>query len=141
MNWPAPTRADHDRFCQVEGWRRVRDAKGRTGTHHVTYELGLPDGRVLRTRISHPVNRDTYGAGLWNHILRDQLEVAESVFWKCVQDQVRPDRGWPVVRDRALPAEVVHLLVTRVGLSASEIQGMTKEEALLRLTLFWTDGT
>jgi hypothetical protein len=141
MNWPAPTRADHDRFCQVEGWRRVRDAKGRTGTNHVTYELHLPDGRVLRTRISHPVNRDTYGAGLWSHILRDQLEVAESVFWKCVQDEVRPDRGWPVVPDRALPAEVVHLLVTRVGLSASEIQGMTKEEALLRLTLFWTDGT
>ena len=141
MNWPAPTRADHDRFCQVEGWRRVRDAKGRTGTNHVTYELHLPDGRVLRTRIPHSVNRDTYGAGLWSNILRDQLEVAESVFWKCVQDEVRPDRGWPVVPDRALPAEVVHLLVTRVGLSASEIQGMTKEEALLRLTLFWTDGT
>jgi hypothetical protein len=28
---------------------------------HVTYELDLPDGRTLCTRISHPPNRTTYG--------------------------------------------------------------------------------
>ena len=57
MSWPQSTRQDHEKFCGAEGWGLVRDARGRTGTHHVTYELGLPDGRVLRTRISHPVDR------------------------------------------------------------------------------------
>ena len=56
---PAPTRADHRRFCAVEGWRVVRDATGRKARHHVTLELELEDGRTLRTRISHPVGADT----------------------------------------------------------------------------------
>jgi hypothetical protein len=50
----------------------------RTGTHHVTYELDLPDGRILRTRISHPPGRTTYGpSSLWAHVPRDQLQVSE----------------------------------------------------------------
>lgn len=140
MRWPAPTRVDHDRFCQIEGWRRVRDAKGGTDTHHVTYELDLPDGRILRTRISHPVNRDTYGPSLWGHILRDQIQVSEAVFWACVQDKAKPDRGWPAVPDSALPAEVVHLLITRLGLTDAEVRQMTKEDAFSRLTRYWTEG-
>lgn len=43
-----------------------------------------PDGRVLRTRVSHPVDRTDYGKSLWSHILRDQLEVSEAQFWECV---------------------------------------------------------
>jgi hypothetical protein len=39
---------------------------GRTGTHHVTYELDLIDGGVLRTRISHPVDRSSYGRSMWS---------------------------------------------------------------------------
>lgn len=81
MSWPAPTRADHDTFCRTEGWTRVRDATGHTGTQHITDELSLPDGRILRTRISHPPNRTTYGLRMWAHILRDQLCVDEATFW------------------------------------------------------------
>jgi hypothetical protein len=45
---PQPTRERHEQFCKVEGWDCVRDARGRTGTHHVTYELGLaPQGPVV----------------------------------------------------------------------------------------------
>src|SRR5256885_17060814 len=99
-SWPPPTRKDHETFCEVEEWRRVRDARGRPGTHHVTYELDLVDGRILRTRISHPVDRSGYGPSMWKHILRDQLDVDEPSFWACVQDGVKPDRGTP-----APPAE------------------------------------
>lgn len=83
MSWPQPSRKDHDAFCRHEEWERVRDAVGRKGTHHVTYELNLPDGRVLRTRVSRPVDRSDYGPNLWGHILRDQLEVDEATFWAC----------------------------------------------------------
>lgn len=140
MTWPQPTREDHERFCIREGWRRVRDARGRTGTHHRTNELDLSTGRVLRTRISHPADRSGYGKRLWAHILRDQLAVSEEEFWACVRDGTRPDRGVPVRDGDALPAEVVHLLIRRVGLSEKEVSVMPKDEAILRLQQFWIEG-
>lgn len=140
-SWPQPTRKDHETFCQVEEWQRVRDARGRTGTHHITYELGLADGRVLRTRVSHPVDRTDYGPSLWKHILRDQLEVDEPEFWSCVQDGVKPDRGVPTPPAEALPADLVHLLLSRVGLDDAEVAGMSKDEAIARLQRFWTEGS
>jgi hypothetical protein len=139
--WPQPTREDHERFCEVEGWHKVRDAKGRTGTHHVTYELALWDGQVLRTRISHPPDRTVYGAAIWSHILRDQLKVDQDAFWACVRDGIRPDRGAPVPVPEALPADLVHLLLTRVGLTEDEVRRLSKPEAIARLQTYWTQGS
>jgi hypothetical protein len=141
MTRSAPTRQDHEVFCKNEGWQPVRDAHGTTGTHHVTYELHLHDRRILRTRISHPVSRDTYGAQIWIHILRDQLDVDQSTFWACVQDGVTPDRGAPQPPAEALPAELVHLLLTRAHLSEAEIGAMSKDEAIARMQQFWATGT
>lgn len=140
MTWPQPTRQDHNKFCDIEEWTPVRDARGRTGTHHVTYELNLPDGRVLRTRISHPVERSAYGASLWSHVLRDQLQVSEDEFWVCVRDKIKPDRGIPEVPPETLPADLVHLLIVRIGLAESEVAAMTKAEAVERLNRYWTEG-
>lgn len=139
--WPQATRQDHERFCQAEGWRRVRDAKGRTGTHHVTYELPLPDGQVLRTRISHPPDRTAYGDSLWSHILRDQLKVTQTVFWACVREGAIPDRGIRTAPPETLPADLVHLLLTRVGLTEDEVRQLSKPEAITRLRQHWIDGT
>ncbi len=116
----------------------MRDSQGRTGTHHVTYELHLHDGRILRTRISHPPDRSTYGKSIWAHILRDQLDVSEAEFWACVQDKVKPDRGEPRVPAEALPAELVHLLITRLGLSDPEIAKMSKADAIARMQEYWS---
>jgi hypothetical protein len=140
VSWPAPTRKDHEAFCVIEEWQRVRDARGRTGTHHVTYELALPDGRILRTRISHPVDRSGYGASLWSHILRDQLQVTEPEFWVTVKENKKPDRGASEPPAEALPADVVYLLISRVGLSEAEVAAMTKDQAVARLQRYWTDG-
>jgi hypothetical protein len=139
--WPPATREDHERFCQLEGWRRARDAKGRTGTHHVTYELVLWDGQVLRTRISHPPDRTSYGPALWAHIFRDQLKVDQEAFWACVRDGSLPDRGAPAAPPQALPADLVHLLLTRVGLTEDEVSRISKAEAIARLQQYWTDGS
>lgn len=141
MTWPQPTRKDHDSFCRIEQWRRVRDARGRTGTHHVTYELDLPDGRILRTRVSHPIDRTDYGPRLWRHILRDQLEVDDAVFWSCVQDGVKPRRGMPMPPPESLPAELVHLLLSRVGMTEVEVSAMSKKDAIARLQRYWSEGS
>lgn len=140
MSWPEPTRKDHDGFCRTEGWRLVRNARGRTGTHHITYELDLPDGRVLRTRISHPPDRSTYGPSMWKHILRDQLDVDEAEFWACAQDGVTPDRGLPEPPPTALPAELVHLLITKAGMTEADVAAMSKAEAIARLNQHWAGG-
>jgi hypothetical protein len=139
--WPQPTREDHERFCMVEGWQKVRDAKGRTGTHHVTYELVLWNGEVLRTRISHPPDRTVYGTSIWSHILRDQLKVDQDAFWACVRDGTRPDRGAPAPIPEALPADLVHLLLTRVGLTEDEVRSLSKLDAIARLQQYWTEGS
>jgi len=139
-SWPQATRKDHETFCEVEEWSRVRDARGRSGTHHVTYELTLVDGRILRTRISHPVDRSGYGQSIWKHILRDQLQVEEPQFWACAQDGVKPDRGTPEPPAEALPADLVFMLIYRVGLAESEVAGMSKDDAVARLQRYWTEG-
>lgn len=141
MTSPRATRTDHGRFCEDEGWRRVRDTRGRSRTHHVTYELDVPDGRVLRTRISHPVDRTDYGRGRWGHVLRDQLDVSEAEFWACVDHDTPPRRARPVVPAAALPADLVHLLVSRVGLTSADLVGMTRDAALARLQRYWTEGS
>ncbi|MFB9449683.1 hypothetical protein [Dactylosporangium vinaceum] len=107
----------------------------------MTYELPLPDGRILRTRISHPVDRSTYGPSLWSHILRDQLDVVEDDFWHCVQHGVKPARSQPEQpAAEPLPTELVHLLITRVGVDEAEVARMSKEEAVQRLNRFWAEG-
>ncbi len=140
MTFPAPSRKDHQAFCTTEGWTEVRNAKSKTG-HHVTYELVLVDGTVLRTRVSHPPNKDTYGKSLWAHILRDQLQVSEAEFWACVKDGILPTRSQEQPPTNAIPAGVVHQLVTLVGLSKDDVAAMTKNEAIDRLHHFHTCGT
>ncbi|GAB3465718.1 hypothetical protein GCM10027570_54230 [Streptomonospora sediminis] len=137
MTWPRPTREAHERFCIVEGWRRIRSARGGAGTHHVTYELALPDGRVLRTRNSRPVDRSDYGKALWGHILRDQLDVGEAEFWACVCEGEPPQRGSPIPPAESLPADLVHLLISRVRLDESQVAAMSRDEALARLQRYW----
>ena len=131
MKWPAPTRAAHEAFCEAEGWTPVRS------THHVTYELHLDDGRILRTRISHSVDRSTYGPRLSDHILRDQLDVDDQDFWACVQDGTKPNRGEEEQPHGALPADLVHMLLNRVRLSEAEVAAMNRDEAITRMQQYW----
>jgi len=134
------SRRDHDRFCQVEQWSEVRNARGKKVGHHVTYELELPDGRILRTRVSRPANNTTYGASLWNLILTEQLCVSEQEFWECVSNKNPPKRGFgsdetPVA---ALPAQLVHQLIHDLGVPESEIVGMTLERATKLMIAYWS---
>lgn len=141
VTWPAPTRRAHETFCTTEGWQQVRNARGQAVSHHVTYELQLHDGRILRTRISHPVNRETYGPAMWSHILQEQLDVDQATFWACVQDGKKPDRGTPEPPPQALPVNLVYLLLTHVRLSEAEVAAMSKEEAIARMHQYWTTGS
>lgn len=127
------TRQDHETFVITEGWEQVRNARGTKGSHHTTYELVIPTGEILRTRISHPPDRTSYGPGLWSHILRDQLKVTSDEFWGCVDNKVNPDRGAPPQRPAALPVQLVYQLIHTVGVPEAEVARMSREEAVSRL--------
>jgi hypothetical protein len=137
---PPATRADHEAFCTTEGWTERKRASGKRGTHHVNYELPLPDGRILYTRISHPVDRTDYGPSIWSHILRDQLEVSADEFWDCVKKGVRPQRGQTQPDAEPIPLGVVRVLIHEVHLSETEVRAMTREQAIARITRFYTTG-
>jgi hypothetical protein len=78
---------------------------------------------------------------MWSHILRDQLDVDQATFWACVQDGEKPDRGAPEPPPEALPADLVHLLLTKVRLSEADVAAMSKEEAIARMQQYWTNGS
>lgn len=133
------TRVDHNQFCLNEEWEPVRGARGGV-RHHITYELPLPDGRILRTRVSRPVRKETYGADLWKTILREQLEVTEDEFWNCVRNKVKPERG-PVEEpppENALPAQLVYLLIHQAGVPEDQVATMTLPEALEAMNAYWS---
>lgn len=134
MKHPIATRQDHERFCITEEWTKRKTATGKTGTHHVNFELALPDGRILLTRVSHPVDRTGYGASLWGHILRDQLDVTAQEFWDCVEEKIRPNRGAaPAPPTGAIPLGVVSTLIERFHIPEAEVRAMTKEQAIQRM--------
>ncbi|MEV6231190.1 hypothetical protein AB0L88_25350 [Saccharopolyspora shandongensis] len=78
---------------------------------------------------------------MWAHILRDHLQVEEGVFWACAQDGVKPDRGMPSVPAEALPADLVYLLISRVGLDEAQVAEMSKDEAVARVQRYWTEDS
>ncbi|TCC40532.1 cytotoxic translational repressor of toxin-antitoxin stability system [Kribbella speibonae] len=134
------TRTDHENFCITEGWAERKRATGKRGTHHVNYEFALPDGRILYTRISHPVDRTGYGPSIWAHILRDQLAVTAEEFWACVEDKVLPDRQELQVPTDTIPVGVIRVLVVEAHIPEAKVKAMTKAEAIQRLADFYTTG-
>jgi hypothetical protein len=86
------------------------------------------------------VERSSYGQHIWSHILGDQLDVDQAAFWACVRDGVKPNRGAPESPAGALPAELVNLLLRRVGLSEAEVAAMTRAEAIARMQQYWALG-
>ena len=105
----------------------------------MTFELALPSGRVLRTRVSRPANAETYGPALWSTILGSQLCVTEAQFWRCVDEGQVPIRETAVsVPASALPAGLAYQLIHTVGLSDAEVAALSREEAIARLSDFWS---
>jgi hypothetical protein len=66
--------------------------------------------------------------------------MSEGEFWACVRKGAKPDRGVPEVPAQALPTDIVFLLINRVGLPEADVAGMTKEQAVARLDVYWAEG-
>ena len=135
--YPPADRQHHRVFCEREGWEVRVSSRGKSGHDHAKYELRLADGSVLRTRISHPVDRTCYAPSMWAHILRDQLAVDVDAFWACVRDNVVPERSRPDVVKLSLPVGLVRQLLS-AGVPEAEIATMTVVEAATRMARIWS---
>ncbi len=60
------------RFCDNDGWELYKT------TDHYFYRKILPDGRILRTKVS--MGSGEIHTGLWREILKKQLEVTQEYF-------------------------------------------------------------
>ena len=133
------SRREHQRFCEIEGWAEVLNARGKPTQHHITYELLLGDGQIMRTRISRPANTDRYGKSLWSHILDDQLHVTIEEFWECVDNKNSPKRS--AVLDKpdtaVLPANLAYQLVHTLQLTNEQIAQLTLDDAVRLMTEHW----
>lgn len=73
-----PTFRDLKRYVERDRWTRVRS------TDHWYYEKVLPDGRVLRTKVSRALHREI-PRHLWERILKHQLQTTEDEFRKSIR--------------------------------------------------------
>lgn len=128
--YPPGDRQNHDNFCTIEKWQLVSGAAGKPVKHHKTYELSLWDGRILRTRISRPINSSEYGPKLWSHILKFQLEVTAREFWACVKEKQLPIRqvAQVIEHPKAIPLFLVREL-TALGVEEEKALSLSASEA------------
>lgn len=143
MSGGPASRRQHLRFCDLEGWTEVLNARGEPVRHHITYELLLPSGNILRTRISRPANADAYGPALWATILSDQLRVTEREFWDCVDNRIPPVRetARPATPTNAIPASLAWHLVHTLGLTHEQVAILERDDAIALMNEHWSSGS
>jgi hypothetical protein len=71
-----PSWKDLKRFCERDEWELYKQ------TDHYYYRKLMPDGTYKRTKVS--FGTGAIPKGLWNHILKRQLQVTQEYFDKKV---------------------------------------------------------
>lgn len=124
------TFGDLKAFVEADGWQErpnlVR-ARRRTGDHR-HHSKRLPDGRVLRIRVSHGLP-DEIGHDLFHVILRSQLEVDEVTFWAGIHGAVRPTAAPAPDRPAPIPGWLVQRLLLIARIPEEQVARMTPDDA------------
>lgn len=135
-----PTYKELRDFCKIDGWIDVKDkrsaAQGRKGQalDHHRYEKLLPDGQILRTKISRGSGQ--YGdPGLWRRIWRDQLGLErEEQFWEALRTRtpvirLGTEATTPGSSETAKPGWLHRNLVLVAGIPEADVLAMPAAEA------------
>lgn len=127
---------EHKRFCKIDGWQELKSA-GEKQRDHEYYEKRLPNGGILRTKVSR--NKKEYGTDFWNRIWREQLGLeSEDQFWEALQSKeaVARERQVDPPKGPRIPGWLVQRLTQTAGLRWEEISGLSPGEALERWEKF-----
>lgn len=122
-----PTNDERKTFLRVDGgWESL-------GGDHERFRKRLPNGDVLRTKISRG-STQMGDLGQWKEILRSQLRVTEAEFWNAVENGIPPARestatGADEDSETPIPAWLVERLIHTVGMPQEEVAGLSSEAA------------
>jgi hypothetical protein len=122
---------DLEAYLKRDDWvaePNLTRGRRRTGDHR-RYRKELPDGTVLRTKVSHALG-DEIGTDLFKHILRAQLRVDEAAFWVVVRGGGQRTAEVRSPRPGTVPAWLVQRLLYTVGLPEADVRKLTAEEAI-----------
>ena len=122
---------DLEAYLDRDGWVQEPNlARGRRRTgDHRRYRKELPNGAILRTKVSHALGEEI-GMDLFKLILRDQLRVDEPRFWAVVRGQAQPAIGAPPPSAETIPAWLVQRLLFTVRIPEAEVRELTLDQAL-----------
>lgn len=124
---PIPDKSDLRRFCELDGWEQ------RPTTDHHRYTKELPDGTILRTKVSLGRGQVCDDPALWSRIWRHQLQLeSEEQFWEVLQSREPVPRGEPQPEPQQprMPAWLFDYLIYRVELDEDKALGLSEEEAM-----------
>jgi hypothetical protein len=115
------------------GWEEIPNlARGRRRVgDHWRYRKTLPDGTVLRTKVSHAL-ADEIGPDLFSHILRDQLHATMENFDDVLAGRASDEAAASDGRPEPMPGWLVARLLYTVGVPEDEVRQMTIDEARAR---------
>ncbi len=126
---PIPEKRELKRFCEIDGWEETQTKS----PDHTRYRKKLPDGSILRTKVSHGRGPACDDPGLWTQIWRHQLALrSQAEFWETLDTGSPALRGTdptPAARKPQMPAWLFEYLIHRIGLPEDEVCAMSEAEA------------
>lgn len=129
-----PTFRDLKTYLEREGgWEEVpvlARGRRRLGDHR-RYRKTLPDGSVLRTKVSHALG-DEFGPDLFSHILRAQLRTTMEHFRDVLAGRSAGEATASADRPEPIPGWLITRLLYTVGVPEADVRQMTADEARAR---------
>lgn len=126
---PIPDKKDLRRFCELDGWEKTEA----TSPDHDRYRKRLPDGTVLRTKVSRGRGAIVRNPGLWAKVWRHQLHLeSEDQFWKALKDRMPAQRSAtePEPPEPQMDSWLFEALTMTFGVDENRVRDMEPDEAL-----------
>lgn len=126
---PIPEKKDLRRFCDLDGWEKTEA----TSPDHDRYRKRLPDGTLLRTKVSRGRGPIVRNPGLWAKVWRHQLHLeSEEEFWNALKGR-RPAQRSTADAESPQPqmdSWLFEALTLTFGVEETRVRDMKPEEAL-----------
>lgn len=136
---PIPDKKDLRRFCELDGWEETEA----TTPDHYRYRKRLPDGRVLRTKVSRGRGPIVRNPGLWTSVWRRQLDLqSEDEFWEVLKTREPASRGEPTAEppEPQMEAWLFEALVLTYDVDEEKVRAMNADDALALYLKFCEGG-
>jgi hypothetical protein len=126
---PVPDKSDLKAFLGIDGWTETQR------TDHYRYLKHLPNGDILRTKVSLGRGPAFNDPGLWNHVCKDQLQCSsEEDFWKTLKTRTPLERTQATTTTPptgpANPTWLYEFLVNVVQMESQQVLALSQQDAM-----------